>query len=250
MNNITRTIIAGGIGSLLEMYDFVIYILVSAILATLFFPAGNQFDSLVMTYGTFAAGFLARPFGSLLFGHLGDIIGRKKVLLWTIFLMALSTICIALMPSYQRIGIFAPILIILSRLVQGIAVGGEFAGAITFVSEHASRRHRGFVTSWMFFFINMGIMFASGTCSLLTHVMTPLGFKHWGWRILFLIGSCIAILGILVRNTISETPLFNEAKSTRNLTAYPLKILFKQQRHALYKGFGVTFVSQFLLAWF
>ena len=240
MQKITRTIVAAGLGSMLEMYDFVIYILVASILAKLFFPAANHFASLMLTFTAFAAGFLARPFGSLIFGHLGDKFGRKKVLLLTIFLMAISSLLIAAMPSYHHIGLIAPLLIVLFRIMQGIAVGGELAGALTFIAEHANHQYRGFVTAWIFFFINMGVMLASGISSFLSSTMTKVQFDQWGWRLLFVIGAAIALLGIYVRNKIAKSPLFTQAKETQQLASYPLTLMFKTQKSALFKGAGLT----------
>src|SRR3990167_10048984 len=137
MTLIQRVVITAGIGSMLEMYDFVVYGLVAAILGQLFFPTGNDFVSIMASFTVFASGFLARPLGSLLFGHFGDRIGCKTVLIITIILMALSSFLIAIIPTYQTIGLWAPLLLIMLIILQGLAVGGEFSGAVTFVAEHA-----------------------------------------------------------------------------------------------------------------
>lgn len=246
MNIIKRVVITAGIGSMLEMYDFVIYGLIAPTLAILFFPPSDKFTAIMSSFAVFAVGFLARPAGSLFFGHFGDRLGRKSVLIFTIATMAIASFFIAIIPTYQEIKIWAPVLLIILRILQGFAVGGELAGAVTFVAEFSNVHHRGFTTSWIFFFVNMGVVLASLLSAIFSGLLSHHAFVAWGWRMLFFIGGLLAIVGIYLRQKITETPLFKEAEKKHLLIKIPLLDIFSDIK-ILIRGLGISIIISVLV---
>ena len=238
--NIVFVVMAAGIGSMLEMYDFTIYILLAPVLTKLFFPAQNYTISLMLTLSVFAVGFVVRPFGSVLFGYCGDRFGRKTALMISMVVMGLSAFLIAFIPTYQTIGIVAALLILLLRVLQGFAVGGEFAGALTFIAEHANPKHRGFATAWNVFFIDLGAMLASGSYSVIMKQISSVQFMQWGWRVLFLFGGMVAVIGIFIRKKLTESPLFIKNVEENRVSKNPVKEILTTHRSDLLKAIGMT----------
>lgn len=191
--------LASMIGNALEWYDFAIYGFFAAVIGRHFFPHDDPAVSVIAAFGVFAIGFLARPVGSVLFGYIGDRIGRRQVLLLSIIVMAVPTTLIGLMPTFDQIGVAAPALLILLRLAQGLSVGGEMTGSITFMVESAPRGRRGFAGSWVYVGVGVGFLLGSATGTVVTGFLSEDAVNSWGWRIPFLMGSLIALCGFMIR---------------------------------------------------
>jgi len=240
---IWTVITSSSVGTLIEWYDFYIFGSLATILAEKFFPQDNPTIAFLNTLLTFAAGFIVRPFGALVFGRLGDIVGRKYTFLVTLVLMGGSTFLIGLIPSYETIGYAAPILVLLMRMVQGLALGGEYGGAATYVAEHSPPEKRGFYTSWIQTTATLGL-FVSLIVILLTR--TTMGeelFREWGWRIPFLLSSVLVGVSIFIRLRMSESPLFAKLKKEGKTSANPLKESFGKKdnlKMVLLALFGAT----------
>lgn len=202
-----KLLFLSSLGGVLEFYDFVIYALFSTYISQTFFPVDNRVTSLLITFATFSAGYLARPFGGVLFGHFGDRYGRKKTFTFSILLMAIATFAVALIPSYSSIGITAPILLTLLRILQGLSVGGEIPGAITYVSESMPKR-KGFACGIIFFSLIMGLVMGSLIQALLSLFLSEQKMLTWGWRLPFIIGGLFGFLSYLLRRTLEESALF------------------------------------------
>src|SRR4051794_38096584 len=189
---IRSIITASSLGTLIEWYDFYIFGSLASVISSQFFPKGNPTAALLSTLATFAAGFIVRPFGALVFGRLGDIVGRKYTFLLTLIIMGGSTFAIGLVPSYETIGFAAPIIVLLLRLLQGLALGGEYGGAATYVAEHSPANRRGFYTSWIQTTATLGLFVSLGVILITRHSLDAdasasiLKFNAWGWRIPFL----------------------------------------------------------------
>jgi MHS family shikimate/dehydroshikimate transporter-like MFS transporter len=213
--------IAGMIGTIIEWYDFLIYGTAAALaFNTLFFPSADPRIGTLASLGSFAVGFLARPVGGAIFGHFGDRIGRKAMLMLTMIGMGLSTAAIGLLPTYAQIGIWAPALLILLRLVQGIMIGGEWGGASLMVIEHAPEHRRGMFGSLVQVGFPVGLVSASAVFALVS-MLPDAEFKSWGWRIPFLISLALVAVGLFVRMRIPETPVFEAAKARGEIVANP-----------------------------
>ena len=215
-------VFASCFGTIIEWYDFLIY----ATAATLvfnkaFFPTFDPLASTLAALGTYAVGFLARPLGGALFGHFGDRLGRKSMLVLTLFIMGLSTFCIGLLPTYERIGVFAPILLMLLRIVQGVGLGGEWGGASLMVLEHAPADRRGFYTSFVQVGFPIGLVLATLVFSLVAK-LPDADFANYGWRIPFLASIVLLGVGIFVRTRVPETPVFEGLKQRDGLSANPV----------------------------
>ncbi len=208
-----RVIFASSLGTVFEWYDFYIYATLAPFFAALFFPAGNATAALMASFATYAAGFLVRPFGALVFGRVGDLVGRKYTFLVTIIVMGLSTAAVGFLPTYATIGVLSPIILVLLRLLQGLALGGEYGGAATYVAEHAPDSKRGLHTSWiqttatLGFFVSLLII---GGCRL---EMSEAAFKSWGWRIPFLVSLILLVISVYIRLKLNESPIFLKMKA-------------------------------------
>jgi MFS family permease len=241
--NLTSVIASSSVGTLIEWYDFYIFGSLATIIAAKFFPAGNETAALLSTLATFAAGFIVRPFGALFFGRLGDLIGRKYTFLVTLVLMGGSTFLIGCIPDFATIGWVAPILILILRLLQGLALGGEYGGAATYVAEHAPAGQRGYWTSWIQTTATLGL-FVSLIVILLTR--SSLGeekFADWGWRIPFLISILLVVVSFVIRLKMQESPLFSKLKAEGKTSKNPLAESFGKKENfkmVLLALFGAT----------
>src|SRR6476659_10219428 len=221
-----KVIFASSLGTVFEWYDFYIYGTLGAFLAKYFFSNVPANVGFIFALLTFAAGFAVRPFGALIFGRFGDLIGRKYTFLITMTLMGLGTFFIGLLPSYATWGIMAPVLLIALRLVQGLALGGEYGGAATYVAEHAPGNKRGFYTSWIQTTATLGLFLA---LLLILGIRTAMGeqaFGEWGWRIPFLLSAILLAVSIWIRLRLNESPLFQKMKAEGKGSKRPLSEAF------------------------
>jgi len=216
------------LGNAMEWYDFGIYAYMAVTIGKVFFPSGNDTAQTLSSFATFAAAFLVRPLGGFFFGPLGDRIGRKKVLATTMLMMAGSTLCIGLIPSYSSIGFFAPILLVLFRMSQGFSAGGEYGGASTFIAEYAPDRRRGFYGSYLEFGTLIGYILAAGLVTLLTAVLDDGQMRSWGWRIPFLLAAPIGAVGLYMRLRLEESPAFAKVMEAQAGQPIPPKREFKR----------------------
>jgi MFS family permease len=220
-----RVIFASSLGTVFEWYDFYLYGSLSAIIAKQFFSGVNETTGFIFALLAFAAGFFVRPFGALVFGRLGDLVGRKYTFLITIVIMGSSTAIVGLLPSYASIGVAAPVILILLRLLQGLALGGEYGGAATYVAEHAPPGRRGFYTSWIQTTATLGL-FLSLLVILACRVTLGPDFEVWGWRIPFLISILLLAISVYIRLQLQESPAFLEIKNEGKLSKAPLTEAF------------------------
>jgi len=236
-------ITASSVGTLIEWYDFYIFGSLAVILSEQFFPKGNPTIAFLSTLATFAVGFIVRPFGALVFGSLGDKVGRKYTFLVTLVLMGGSTFAIGLVPSYETIGIAAPLLVLLLRLVQGLALGGEYGGAATYVAEHAPDKKRGFYTSFIQTTATLGLFVSLGVILAVRQSIGVDQFAAWGWRIPFLLSAILVGVSIFIRLRMNESPLFAKLKSEGKTSVNPLKESFGKKENlkmVLLALFGAT----------
>jgi MFS transporter, MHS family, proline/betaine transporter len=242
-----RAIWAATIGNLLEWYDFGVYAYLATLIATKFFPSTDPTASLLSAFAAYGVGFLARPFGGIVIGHLGDTRGRKAALLLTIFLMAAGTVGIGLLPSYQSIGIWAPILLVGLRIVQGIAAGGEWGTSTAFIVEWSPPSRRGLFGSFQQVSTAGGSLLGSATAAVLTSFLSSAAMLDWGWRVPFLLGAILLVVGIYMRQNVQETPSFKASREAR--TSEPAQS--GVQLGALAFGFTIfwTIAYYALLAW-
>ena len=230
-SGIVKVISASSVGTMIEWYDFYIFGMLAKTISTQFFPEGNATAALLSTLAIFAAGFIVRPFGALVFGRLGDLIGRKYTFLLTLVLMGGSTFLIGLVPGYSSIGIAAPILVLLLRLIQGLALGGEYGGAATYVAEHSPAHKRGFYTSWIQTTATLGLFVALGVIMLVKMNMSDEQFNaQWGgWRYPFWISILLVAVSVYIRLKMSESPLFSKLKAEGKTSVNPLKESFRRK---------------------
>ncbi len=229
--SIPAIIAASSVGTMIEWYDFYIFGMLSTTISTQFFPKDNPTAALLSTLAIFAAGFIVRPFGALVFGRLGDMIGRKHTFLLTLILMGGATFLIGCVPGYKTIGIAAPIIVLVLRLLQGLALGGEYGGAATYVAEHAPLHKRGFYTSWIQTTATLGLFIALGVILLVKSNMSAESFSaEWGgWRYPFWISILLVGISIYIRMRMKESPLFTKLKEEGNISVNPLKESFRHK---------------------
>jgi MFS family permease len=241
---IWKVIAASSAGTLIEWYDFYIFGSLSTILSQKFFPDVNPTAALLSTLATFAAGFIVRPFGALVFGRLGDVIGRKYTFLLTLVLMGGSTFLIGCVPSYATIGAWAPVLVLLLRLLQGLALGGEYGGAATYVAEHAPAHRRGYFTSWIQTTATLGLFISLGVILSIRRIVGVEEFTTGnGWRYPFLLSILLVIVSIFIRLRMKESPLFAKLKTEGKTSTNPLKESFGRRENfkmVLLALFGAT----------
>jgi MHS family proline/betaine transporter-like MFS transporter len=236
-------ITASSVGTLIEWYDFYLFGTLATILAQQFFPKGNDTAAFLSTLATFAAGFIVRPFGALVFGRLGDLVGRKYTFLVTLILMGGSTFAIGLVPGYESIGIFAPILVVTLRLVQGLALGGEYGGAATYVAEHAPESRRGYFTSYIQTTATLGLFVSLGVILAVRQSVGVSAFAEWGWRVPFILSAVLVGVSVYIRMKMHESPLFTKIKAEGKISANPIKESFTKKENlkmVLLALFGAT----------
>jgi MFS family permease len=208
-----RVIFASSLGTVFEWYDFYLYATLAPFFAALFFPKGNETAALLSSFATYAAGFLVRPFGALVFGRIGDLVGRKYTFLITIVCMGAATFAVGLLPTYETIGWAAPIILVALRLVQGLALGGEYGGAATYVAEHAAEHRRGYDTSWIQTTATLGFFLSLAVILICRTSVSPTEFSQWGWRIPFLVSVVLLAFSVYIRMKLEESPVFQKIKA-------------------------------------
>ncbi|MEI6729728.1 MAG: MFS transporter [Pseudomonadota bacterium] len=234
-----KIVIAGMIGNGLEWYDFALYGYFAHIIGKLFIPSQDHYAQMLGTYGIFAAGFLMRPLGAVIFGYLGDKYGRKFSLTLSILLMAIPTACIAILPTYEKIGIFAPILLTVIRLLQGISLAGQFSGSIAFIVEHSPSGKRGLAGSTTVVSLCLGMLLGSLTATIFSALLSQEDLESWGWRIPFALGILIAFVGFYIRHNTEESPHYEKAKAEGRISDTPIKDAFGNNLSALLRGVGI-----------
>lgn len=231
-----KVIVSGMVGNTLEWYDYALYGHVATIIGALYFPGDNEYVKMISVFGVFAAGFLMRPVGALIFGRLGDKFGRKVALTSSIILMAIATGCLVILPTYAQIGIAAPILLTVIRLVQGISLGGEFSGSMLFVAESAPKKYRTVVASSCLFSACIGILLGSFVSTLFSQLLPEGAFQSWGWRLPFILGVLLGLVGMYIRHSVPESPEYTTAKEKGLLSTMPVKDTFSKHRTILLMG--------------
>src|SRR5712664_1046987 len=238
-----RVIFASSLGTVFEWYDFYLYATLAPFFAALFFPKGNETAALLSAFATYAAGFLVRPFGALVFGRIGDLVGRKYTFLVTIVFMGLATFLVGLLPTFQTIGWFAPILLVTLRLVQGLALGGEYGGAATYVAEHAPHERRGYDTAWIQTTATLGFFLALAVIGGCRIWMDAKVFADWGWRIPFWLSLILLVFSIYIRLKLHESPVFQKMKAEGKGSKSPLKdsfLKYPNNKYVLLALIGAT----------
>jgi len=236
-------IVASSVGTVFEWYDFYLYATLAPFFAALFFPKGNETAALLSAFAAYAAGFLIRPFGALVFGRIGDLIGRKYTFLVTIVVMGLATFCVGLLPTFESIGWLAPIIMVSLRLLQGLALGGEYGGAATYVAEHSPHDRRGYNTSWIQTTATLGFFMALLIIGLCRVYMTEADFKTWGWRIPFWMSIFLLGVSIWIRLKLAESPVFKKMKEEGKGSKAPLTdsfLRYPNNKYVLLALLGAT----------
>ena len=242
--NLRRVVISSILGAVIEWYDFFLYGVVAGLFFNqLFFPDFDPRIGTMLAFATFAVGFVARPLGGVIFGHFGDKIGRKKVLILTLEIMGIATVAIGLIPSYATIGIWAPVLLLLCRLAQGIGLGGEWGGAVLMSFESAPAHKRAFYASLPQIGMSVGLLLASGVIGLASMLLTDEAFLNWGWRMAFILSAILLIVGSYMRKTVQETKDFSEAKAKLPEAKYPLLDAFKRYPKMMLACMGARFID-------
>src|SRR5499433_1831702 len=224
--SIWRVILASSVGTMIEWYDFYIFGSLTVVLSQKFYPPGNATFAVIAYLATFAVGFLVRPFGALFFGRIGDLIGRKYAFLVTLSIMGGSTALIGLLPTFATAGWFSPITLILIRVLQGLALGGEYGGAAVYVAEHVPDKKRGFYTSFIQITATLGLFVSLIAILLTQQSMSKDAFGVWGWRIPFLASIILVTISLYIRLRMKESPIFSQLKSAGMTSAKPLKEAF------------------------
>jgi MHS family proline/betaine transporter-like MFS transporter len=238
-----RVLSSAAIGQFVEWYDFVIYAYSAAIIAKLFFPNTDPTAALLSTFAVYAVGFVMRPLGGFVFGPLGDRIGRRRVLSFVILMMGAATVCIGLLPTYSQIGILAPILLVICRLVQGLSAAGETVGSNSFVAEHAPSDKRGLFVAFTYSFANLPPIFAALLVLFLTNALSGEAYASWGWRIPFLIGGPLALIGLYIRDKVEETPAFKATQAAKRVAANPMREAVRDQKQQMGFSFALAAFS-------
>ncbi len=238
----TRTLGLSSLGGALEFYDFVIYVFYAKIISELFFPSTlSPFWAMLNTYGIFAAGYLFRPLGGMVMAHFGDLVGRKRLFALSIMMMAVPTLIIGLLPTFHTIGYVAPLLLLLMRVIQGVAIGGEIPAAWTFVSEHVPDRHIGLANGFLTAGLSLGILLGSLMALSIAKIYTPDVIHDWAWRIPFIIGGVFGLITMYLRSYLKETPVFKAMQERKQLSeVMPIKLLVSQHKTGIVLGMLFT----------
>jgi MHS family shikimate/dehydroshikimate transporter-like MFS transporter len=241
---IRRVVLSALVGATIEWYDFFLYGVVAGIVFNkLYFPGSDPVVSTLLAYTTFAVGFVTRPLGGIIFGHFGDRIGRKTMLIITLMIMGVATFLIGLVPTYAQIGVAAPLLLLFLRILQGIGLGGEWGGAVLMAYEYAPREKRGFYASLPQIGLAIGLCLASGIVALLSSLLTDEQFLAWGWRIAFLISGVMVLVGIYIRLNVQETPEFAAIKAKNAALAIPFTDMIRRYPGNVLKGMGARYID-------
>jgi len=243
VGGVRRVVTSAAIGQFVEWYDFVVYAYSAAIIARLFFPNSDPTAALLSTFAVYAVGFVMRPLGGFVFGSLGDRIGRQRVLSVVILMMGGATIAIGLLPTYAEVGLLAPVLLVVCRLIQGLSAAGETIGSNAFVAEHAPSERRGLYVAFTYSFANLPPIAAALLVLLLTNVMTGEDYAAWGWRIPFLIGGPLALVGLYIRRRVDESPAFKAMQAAKRVASTPLRDAVRDQKKAMGFSFALAAFS-------
>ncbi|HVV61071.1 MAG TPA: MFS transporter [Pseudolabrys sp.] len=240
---VRRVAMASLVGTTIEWYDFLIYAtMAGAIFNQYFFPKGDEFVNTMLAYGTFAAGFLIRPFGGLLFGHFGDRIGRKPLLVLTLMIMGLATFLIGLLPTYAQVGIWSPILLLALRLIQGVALGGEWGGAVLMSYEFARPEEKAYYASFPQFGLAIGLCCSTGVVTFLSYALSNQDFVSWGWRVAFMLSILLLAVGLFIRLRVLETPEF-EKQARREVARVPMWEVLRDYPGTVVLGWGARLID-------
>ena len=238
-----KTLGLSSLGGILEFYDFIIVFFFAKIISQHFFPAGiGEFWAMLNTYGTFAAGYLARPLGGVVMAHFGDKFGRKNMFMLSIALMVIPTFSLAVIPTYETIGYAAPLFLILVRICQGIAIGGELPGAWVFIHEHAPAGHKNAFVGFLTGRVTGGILPGSFVALLMNFIYTPAELSDWAWRVPFVIGGVFGLISIYLRRFLQETPVFKKMRESKALAKFPLEEVVKTSRFGIWISMFITWV--------
>ncbi|WP_410106521.1 MFS transporter [Sutterella wadsworthensis] len=238
-----KTLGLSSLGGILEFYDFIIVFFFAKIISQHFFPAGiGEFWAMLNTYGTFAAGYLARPLSGVVMAHFGDKFGRKNMFMLSIALMVIPTFSLAVIPTYETIGYAAPLFLILVRICQGIAIGGELPGAWVFIHEHAPAGHKNAFVGFLTGCVTGGILLGSFVALLMNFIYTPAELSDWAWRVPFVIGGVFGLISIYLRRFLQETPVFKKMRESKALAKFPLEEVVKTSRFGIWISMFITWV--------
>ncbi|HEY1013702.1 MAG TPA: MFS transporter [Herpetosiphonaceae bacterium] len=240
---IWKVILASALGTMIEWYDFYIFGSLASVISPLFYPSGNETLALIAYLSTFAVGFIVRPFGAIFFGRIGDLVGRKYAFLVTLLVMGGATAAIGFLPTFQTIGYAAPIILILIRILQGLALGGEYGGAAVYVAEHVPDNKRGFYTSFIQITATLGLFISLAVILIVQSMMTKEDFSAWGWRIPFLLSILLIGMSLYIRLRMKESPIFSKLKQENKTSKNPLRESFgnwANWRRILISLFGAT----------
>lgn len=241
---VRRVVASAVIGATIEWYDFFLYGVVAGLVFNkLYFPGSDPLVSTLLAYATFAVGFMARPLGGVIFGHFGDKLGRKSMLILTLMIMGVATFLIGLLPTYGQIGIAAPILLLVLRVAQGIGLGGEWGGAVLMAYEYAPKDKRGFYASLPQIGLAIGLCMASGVVALLSSTLTDAQFMAWGWRVAFLLSGLMVLVGMYIRLNVKETPEFAAVKQRNAEARIPFADMIKRYPANILKGMGARYID-------
>jgi metabolite-proton symporter len=239
-SDLRKVVLASIIGTTIEWYDFFLYGTAAALVFNkLFFPESDRVTGTMLAFATYALGFVARPLGGLVFGHLGDRIGRKQLLMASLIMMGGSTFLIGLLPTFAQIGLFAPLMLVLLRLVQGFAVGGEWGGAVLMVCEFGDAKRRGFWAGWPQAGVPAGNLLAAGVLAIMSAFQSNADFLAWGWRVPFLLSAVLIVIGYWVRSTLAESPVFEKAVAEHGVEAAPMLEAIRRRPGGLGIGVGL-----------
>ena len=240
-SSLLRVILSSLIGTTIEWYDFFLYGSAAALVFNkLFFPKFDPLVGTLLAFATYAVGFVARPLGGIVFGHFGDRIGRKRLLMWSLVTMGLATVLIGLLPGYASIGVWAPIGLIVLRVLQGFAVGGEWGGAVLMVAEHGDAARRGYWASWPQAGVPLGSLLSAGILALMAGTQSEAEFVSWGWRVPFLLSAVLVVVGWYIRNRVTESPMFEAQNAmVKEAPKAPVMDVIRERPRAILLGAGL-----------